>query len=289
MDKLHSKLGKRLSNRYLSSDAFTSSTGRFGRRTVSRLGSILKAGTGKKYYGVGQRIGLFEFKNVVIKILFFLVLIVILAYVLPVSRYATHRFFTQTFALPKIPDTQKNVTDVLLSDEVYVAPIIFQTDTFIGKQPEGIHYPVGTLVYDAITNVLVGMLSRSSTSTFDVMLFSDAGFKGNFFIKNELSINNSTDQPASSTDVVPPVVHKVETQSISFEGVGYGQLMAKIPPQTKIETGTHILTATPDGLEPVAEISHVEPDSGSSFTLVYAQLLVPPVHIYKIKLVPIAQ
>lgn len=285
MDKLHSKLGKKLSNRYLSSDAFTSSTGRFGRRTVSRLGSILKAGAGKKYYGVGQRVGLFEFKNIVFKALFFLVLMCALAYTLPVSRYATHRFFTQTFVPTSTSVSERVSEDVLLSDEVYVAPRVFRTDLFVARQPEGMVYEVGTFAHDAVTNELVGTVSRSSTSTLDVMLFSDVGFKGNFLTKNESFIMSD----ATNTATTSSVIHNADMQPISFEGVGYGQLIAKIPPQTKVETGARVLIATPDGLKPVAEISHVEPDSGSSFTLVYAQLLVPPTHIYKIKLVPIAQ
>lgn len=297
MDKLHSKLGKKLSNRYLGSDAFTSSAGRFGGRTVSRLGSILKPGASKKYYGVGQRVGLFEFKNIVLKILTGIVLLCILAYTIPVFRYGTHSFFTRTFALTAPVDAERKSNNALLSDEAYVAPRLFQTDEFVGRQPIGTTYTVGTFVYDTESDTLIGTVSSASTSTFGVVLFSDSGLKGNFFTLSESFIDMSevaqvsasgTEAGDVSTTTSAPAVQKTGAQPIAFEGVGYGQLLAKIPPQTKIESGTKIFVSTPDGLKPVALISHVEPDSGSSFTLVYAQLLIPPTHIYKVRLVPLS-
>lgn len=293
MDKLHSKLGKKLSSRYLGSDAFTSSAGRFGGRTVSRLGSILKKGTSKKYYGVGQRVGLFEFKNIVLKILVVIILITALAYTIPVTRYATHRFFTKTFALS---GSVTQSSDILAVDEAFVAPQIFKTDAFVGRQDDNLSVVPGTLVYDTENDALIGTVSETSSSTFEVVLFSDSGYKGNFFTMNESFIDISKAQltteeelslGTTSSSTSSTTTRKAGTQAIAFEGVGYGQMLAKIPPQTKIENGTQIFAATPHGLKAVAEISHIEPDKGSAFTLVYAQLLVPPTHIYKVRLSPL--
>ncbi len=277
-DKLHSKLGKKLSNRYLSSDAFTSSAGRFGGRTVSRLGSILKKGAStyktKKYYGVGQRAGLFEFKNIVFKIIVVFILLCILIYMIPTTRYFAHKVFAKSFDTSTSDNTR---TDTLMNNEAYVAPELFKTDAFIGKQTADQKTALGSFVYDSITGYLVGAISDMASSTFKVSLFSDPTYKGNFFTMSEtLELGDHTESATNTST-------STGTQSISFEGVGYGQLLAKIPPQIKIEIGTQIFAPTVHGLKPIAIINHVEPDPGSSFTLVYAQLLVPPTHIYKIR------
>lgn len=285
----NSKLGKKLSNRYLGSDAFTSSAGRFGGRTVSRLGSILKKGGAKKYYGVGQQVGLFEFKNSIGRWLMILVLLCILAYSLPLTRYAVHRFFTKNFALPATTVEQSG--ESLLANEAYVAPQMFKTDMFVGRQPVTAPIALGTFVYNAIDDVVVGTVSAVSTSTFEVVLFSDSDYKGNFFIENTQSFadeSEDTEVETVSTSSTPstttvPAIKIAKMQTIAFVGVGYGQMLAKIPPQTTIEIGTQLFASTPDGLKATAQVTHVEPDAGSAFTLVYAQLLVPPTHIYKIR------
>jgi hypothetical protein len=77
--------------------------------------------------------------------------------------------------------------------------------------------------------------------------------------------------------------------SASFEGLGYGQLLAKVPPQIQVPVDTILYARTQSGLKPAGRVTYVEKDTGSTFTNVYAQILTPPYALYKIKIEDIAR
>ena len=61
-------------------------------------------------------------------------------------------------------------------------------------------------------------------------------------------------------------------------------MQARVPPQTDISAGTVIYARTTEGLTPVGKITHIEKDNGSTFTILFAQILTPPYAIYKVKI-----
>lgn len=297
-------LGSRLSNRYLSSDAFTSSAGKTSGRSISRLGSLFKGHkSGRRYSGTGQKVSLFELKNVILKLLFVLVCFLIIGYTLPFTRYSVHSFFSKTFAANGITTFPVLSEDVQNAGEFYIAPVLLQTDRFIVKIEDESRIFNGSLVYASPSNALVGTVNSSGSSTPEILLFSEVGLKHNFFFKNsslgdaqmedqDISMvvdefNVATTSASSSTvstTTESQVVGVPNYTSIVFEGLGYGQMLAKVPPQVKIDVGTTVYARTQNGLIPVALVSFVETDTGSTFTNIYSQILVPPYALYKVKI-----
>jgi hypothetical protein len=133
-----------------------------------------------------------------------------------------------------------------------------------------------------------------------VILLSEAGQKNIFFIKSDVAQNtrkdvdvsvssttiatttstssNSSDVEATNNTSVPGLI------TVSFEGLGYGQLKAQVPPQEVLDINTLLYFRTEQGLVPVARVSYTEKDSGSTFTNIYAQLLVAPFELYKVRI-----
>ncbi len=292
-------LGNRLSNRYLSSDAFTSSAGKMSGRSISRLGSIFKGHkSGRRYSGTGQKVGLFELKNIVLKLVFLCTCIIVVSYTLPMTRYMVHAFFSRTSMVYSDYTNPENADDELLIGEYYVSPLILQTDRFSININETSGTEDGSYVYASPMNTLVGMIEATASNTPRVVLFSQVGLKNNFFFKNstlgESVIQDQVidapiiDENGTTSTSTPVMLAKTQSvpsyTSIVFEGLGYGQMLAKVPPQVTIEVGTMVYSRTLSGLQPVGRVSYVETDSGSTFTNVYAQILTPPYAIYKVNI-----
>lgn len=297
-DGKKSILGKRLSSRYLSSDAFTSSAGKTGGRSISQLGSLFgrKKSFSKRFGGVGQRIGLFEFKNIFLKFLFAVVCLIIIGYAVPFFRYATHGFFVQTFnKTPSGMDENNDTADVLQEGEIYVAPVFGKTDRFVVNVEKDV-YPNGSLVYDVTKRTVMGIFTQED-NTPQVILLSEVGQRNHLFIKGYVSqkTTESTVEPSTSSDVgvdsdtssstVSTTTSVFNLGTVLFEGFGYGQLRAQVPPQEEIPVDTVLYMRTVTGLVPVAQVNHIEKDSGSTFTNIYAQLLVAPFELYKIRII----
>ncbi len=273
--KSKSVLGRKLSNRYLSRDAFTS-TNRAGGRGVRRLGSVFKT-----------RRSLFEVKFTVMKVLLLVFVFILLIYTIPTFRYMIHGQLVQYM----LTDDQKAVYAEKREGEFFVAPKYGATDAFIMKVDEASVYEGNDIVSDALEDYPVGSLVKDGDSVY-IKLFSDPEFKNNFFIKvkekTQKSIvaetENASSSPATTTEVVQ--VEHTSFQSTVFTGSGYGELVAKLPPQEgNIKEGDLVYVQTTQGLKPFAVVSRItdENSSGSTFTFVYAQLLVSPQKLYKVK------
>ncbi len=293
-------LGKRLSSRYLSSDAFTSSAGKITGRSISRLGSMFGRNSShtkaKRFSGTGQRIGLFELKNIFVKIIIVITACVVLGYTIPYTRYAVHRFFVKhTVPFSQLSDTEKMAlsSDVatLASGEYYVSPVFGKTDRFVvNLQQDSLHPDMhGLAVYGPLENgskrVLLGMLDFASSTKPYVALLSEVGQKNNLFIREveqtEQPVSTSTDATGTASQIIPGTKETMFVSAV-FEGFGYGQLRAQVPPQQHVDIDTILYARTEQGLMPAARVSYVEKDTASTFTNIYAQLLVPPFEIYKV-------
>lgn len=282
-------LGKRLSSRYLSSDAFTSSAGKTSGRSISQLGSLFGRKSGnRKFSGAGQRIGLFEFKNIFLKIVFIITCLIVIGYTIPATRYAMHRFFTrQTISFGSV--NEDSSVQTVHEGEYYVAPSFGQTDRFSVDISENSLNTQGQSVYTSQTKkILIGTLEFSTSSKPHVILLSEVGQKNNLFVKNAQPVPLHDVSVATGTSVGSSTEETLETDTTTeftsalFEGFGYGQLRAQVPPQQRLEVGTLLYARTTHGLAQAARVSFVEKDTGSTFTNIHAQLLVPPFYIYKV-------
>lgn len=286
--KPKSLLGRKLSNRYLSSDAFNSS-GRLGRNRFRRIGSSFS----------GRR-SLFEIKYTVIRVVLVVLLVFLFIYAIPTFRYGIHRLLVKQFVFTTT--SAQTIVEELSADEFYVAPKYLTTDKFIGKPREGATLAEGDIVFESHSNSPVGVIESTGT-TVNIRLFSDAGFKNNFYIsgkgEEELPLlepaTTVDDETGSSTDedtelaLATTATRTQNQQTLKpalFEGVGYGEIVAKLPPQTKdVKIGDSVYVQTINGPRAIAEISRVSEDttSGSTFTVISAQLLVSPQAIYRVK------
>ncbi|MES2622893.1 MAG: hypothetical protein V4576_00625 [Patescibacteria group bacterium] len=296
-------LGHRLSNRYLSSDAFTSSAGKTGGRSISRLGSLFsRQKHNRRFSGTGQKVGLFELKNIFIKLCVVAACIAVLAYTIPFTRYKIHAIFAKYADVYNTVDVTE-ADDVLGVDEKYVSPVLTSTDRFLVNVDDMSMLANGSYVYASPMNTLVGIFELATSSTPQVVLFSEVGFKNNLFLKDSANtipfdaaatnttILNAGDTAStttttvnSTTSEVVQIAHVNGYSSIIFEGLGYGQMLAKVPPQVEIPVGTILYARTQSGLKPAGRVSYIETDTGSTFTNVYAQILTAPYAIYKVKL-----
>ncbi len=169
--KPKSLLGRRLSNRYLSSDAFNSS-GRLGKGKIRRLGSAFS----------GRR-GLFEIKYTVMKVLLAVVIISLFIYAIPTFRYGMHRLLVGQFTTTTQAHT---VSETLSAKEFYVAPRYLTTDKFIAHPSESVILAEGDIVVESYVGTPIGIV-ESIGSVVGIRLYSDPGFKNNLFIyKNNL-------------------------------------------------------------------------------------------------------
>ena len=111
----------------------------------------------------------------------------LLLYSTPITRYAVHGMITRTFALSsdELSRDEEKGNNLLAENETYVSPKAFKTDAFIGKQLKISSATEGELVYDATSNNLIGTISASAEKSFDLMLYSDPMYKGNFFVQGE--------------------------------------------------------------------------------------------------------
>ena len=246
------QLGEKLKNRYLRSDAFTSSKSRFGGRSISRLGIT----SGKR--------NTFDYK-MVIKI--FIILIIIFSislYLLPQFRYGLHRFF-----INKVSTVQTRVDEDVLSDkQYYVAPYYLKNDTFaISKKNDEVQD--GNVVLTDDEKYALGVIVDGG-----LKLFSAADFRNDFIFKKTFTVVATT---SSSSDIVTESVN-----SISFTGFAYGSLISEINAKTDLQVGDIMYTRTIHGLKPVATIVLIEDNVESTLKKVYAQLVYNPNTIYKV-------
>lgn len=279
--------GDRLKNRYLSNDAFTSLKNKLGGRSITSLGNDRRRNS---YKIANQGFGLLDYKSFVYKTFISILLLIIFIYVVPQTRYFIHGFVSQ-----KIENTAKNPENISMKNDensVYdTAPFFLKTDQFIAKQ-KSIYVNDSTYVYDLFTDNLIGLTFANSSSTINIRLFSDPGFKNNFLIEQEslISLDKSIDLSTTSTTTEDISIQSSEMvqennttyQSYIFEGLGYGQLIAKVPPKTEVKKDTYVYIRTIDGLKPIAKIMNIDEDNKSTFTIIYAQLIVSPQNIYKI-------
>lgn len=303
-DNKKSILGKRLSSRYLSSDAFTSSAGKITGRSISKLGHMFGR-TGKtkskNFYGAGQRAGLFEFKNIFINIILFITCFIVIGYTLPYTRYYFHKSLVKhTFDFSSDHDLnliQREQIDNLKVNEYYVSPMFGKTDRFVVnmKNQELDLSSESLSVYAPLDYsskpILLGRLDVSSTTKKQITLLSDFGQKNVLFINNAKTVNvtadvDSEESQEDKTEVVLDS-ENLDTKddvfvSAVFEGFGYGQMRAQIPPQQNIDVDTILYARTEKGFIPAARVSYTEKDDVSTFTNIYAQLLVAPFNIYKV-------
>jgi hypothetical protein len=290
--------GDRLKNRYLSNDAFTSLKNKLGGRSITSLGNDRKRNSFKMS---NQGFGLLDYKSFMYKSFISILLLIICIYIIPQTRYFVHGYVSQKINNP-VPDT-KNLSRMMNENVVYdVAPPFLKTDQFISKQKDN-YINDSAYVYDFFTDNLIGLTTTNSSSTINIKLFSDSGFKNNFLIeqekiieldntvlndgnnkKSDISTTTNSTSTIDTTDEANKVVKENNTayQSYLFEGLGYGQLIAKVPPKTEVKKDTFIYTRTVDGLKPIAKIINVDEDNKSTFTIIYAQLIVSPQNIYKV-------
>ncbi len=290
--KMNYQSGDKLKNRYLSNDAFTSLTNKLGGRSIISLGNRRKQSA---YKVANQGMNLFDYKSIIYRTFVLLFLFIVCVYVIPQTRYFVHGHISQ-----KISANTENVsTYKSVSTDVYdVAPVFLKTDEFIAKQKDT---PVGDgiSVYDFFSDYVMGVTVGNSSSTIHIKLFSDAGFKNNFLIEQDGPVQPAATTPlqivvddlstttSTTTDnvqVQPEVVQEENRtyQSYVFEGLGYGQLIAKVPPKTVVKKDSYVYIRTVSGLKPFAKIINVDEDNKSTFTIVYAQLIVSPQNIYKV-------
>lgn len=272
--KSKSVLGRKLSNRYLSRDAFTS-TNRPGGRGVRRLGAAFKT-----------RRSLFELKFTVMKVLMLVLLCMLVVYTIPTFRFMIHGQFVESM----LSEDQLAFYDSKNQGEFFVAPKYLSTDIFRLEDSVPVDVPEGLFVQDALTRFPIGILTRND-NVFYVKLFSDPEFKNNFFFKvknNKKDIATGDLVQATTTEMIQIETETEEDfsfESAVFTGSGYGEIMAKMPPQEKsVQQGDMIYVQTTEGLKPIAVVHQIQDkdSSGSTFTFVYAQLLVSPQKLYKV-------
>ncbi|MBC7981642.1 hypothetical protein H7X65_01045 [Candidatus Parcubacteria bacterium] len=281
--KMNYQSGDKLKNRYLSNDAFTSLTNKLGGRSIISLGNRRKQNS---YRVANQGMNLFDYKSLIYKTFVVLVLLLVCMYVIPQTRYFIHGYVTRKITA----DVQANAAVLGIAHDV--APVFLKTDEFIAKQ-KGESVADGMYVYDFFSNYVMGVTMGSSSSTVHVKLFSDAGFKNNFLIEQDapvvetpvvpVDLGTTTSTTTGTEAPLEVVQEKNQTyQSYVFEGLGYGQLIAKVPPKTVVKKDTYVYIRTVDGLKAFAKIINVDEDNKSTFTIIYAQLIVSPQNIYKV-------
>ena len=275
--------GDKLKNRYLSNDAFTSLKNKLGGRSITSLGNNRRRNS---YRVANQGFDLLEYKSLIYKIFVSILLFFIILYIIPQSRYFMHGFISH-----KIDNTEyvEQIDDDLSTYNI--APAFLKTDEFVAKQNSNIIND-GVYVYDLFTKNIIGITSNNSSSTINIKLFSSAGFKNNFLIEQENILNDV--QISTTTDISTSTSTTTETkkevvkdsnhiyQSYVFEGLGYGQLMTKIPTKTEVKKDSLVYIRTVDGLRPIAQIIDINEDNKSTFTVIGAQLIVSPQNIYKV-------
>lgn len=296
--KMNYQSGDRLKNRYLSNDAFTSLKNKLGGRSITSLGNDRRRNS---YRVANQGFDLLDYKNIIYKSFISILLLIICIYIIPQTRYFIHGFVSQKVENPTV-DIQSVLSKVDAGLVYDIAPFFLKTDEFIAKQKD-VYVNDSVYVYDLFTNNLIGITSTNSSSTINIKLFSDAGFKNNFLIEQEnvvkidetelgttkeINLAESTSATSTSTEVSTQLSGEVVNennktyQSYLFEGLGYGQIIAKVPPKTEVKKGTYVYTRTVDGLKPIAKIINIDEDNKSTFTIIYAQLIVSPQNIYKV-------
>ena len=290
--KMNYQSGDKLKNRYLSNDAFTSLKNKLGGRSITSLGNRRR----NSYKIANQGFDLFDYKNLIYKLFVLIILLIIVVYIIPQTRYFVHGFVSGKIS--GIDNDIDNRSDITNDISVYdIAPVFLKTDEFIAKQSENIIND-GAYVYDLFTKNPIGITMGNSPSTVNIRLFSNSGFKNNFLIEQgDLTIKpveipvveeaTSTESEATtSSDVVikTEVVKEADKfyQSYVFEGLGYGQLIAKVPPGIDIKKDSSVYIRTVDGLKSIAKIVTVDKDNKSTFTIIYAQLIISPQNIYKV-------
>lgn len=276
--KPKSVLGRKLSNRYLSRDAFTSSK-RTGGRGIRRLGSVFKT-----------RRSLFEIKFTVMKIFVLVFLLILVIYTIPTFRFMIHSNLVEYI----LTDEQKAMYSTGVEGEIFIAPKYLSTDTFIVHDADIVEIAEGSLVEDVLSGYPVGILVKDEKPR--IRLFSDPEFKNNLFIKVKNPVKQNKDAETTSSSTVVELADAQEDKGMDtysfdatvFTGGGYGELIAKLPPQEgNIKAGDMIYIQTVRGLRPVAVVSRIsdEDSSGSTFSFVYAQLLASPQKLYKVKFI----
>ncbi len=281
--KMNYQSGDKLKNRYLSNDAFTSLTNKLGGRSIISLGNRRKQNS---YKIANQGMNLFDYKSIIYRTFVIFFLFVICLYVIPQTRYFVHGY-----AAKKLQDLNENTTQNKNSfvGTYDVAPVFLKTDEFIAKQKDA-QIVDGLSVYDYFSDYVIGVTTSNSSSTIHIKLFSDAGFKNNFLIEQDGIIPGDIAEKSVSVDVgttsssTPEIVKQADHtyQSYVFEGLGYGQLIAKVPPKTIVKKDSYVYIRTVDGVKPFAKIINVDEDNKSTFTIVYAQLIISPQNVYKI-------
>jgi len=272
--------GDRLKNRYLSNDAFTSLKNKLGGRSITSLGNNRRRNS---YKIAGQGFDMLEYKTLIYRLFISVLFMVVIAYMIPQTRYFVHGFASSKFINQSFENIQGD------ESSYDVAPNFFRTDYFGAKQ-KGTYVDNGLLVYDFITNNIIGLTENNSSSTVNIRLFSDPGFKSDLLIASEdnevvnQAEQDSIDNSTTSTSTVTVKEADVLYKSYVFEGMGYGQMIAKIPPRTEVKKDSYVYIRTVDGLKPIAKIININEDNQSTFTVVYAQLIVSPQNIYKVKI-----
>ncbi len=291
--KMSYQSGDRLKNRYLSNDAFTSLKNKLGGRSITSLGNNRKRNS---YKVANQGFDMLDYKTVIYRLFVIFLLALMLVYIIPQTRYFVHGFVAQK------ADEPQSASRKMLAESAYdIAPVFLKTDEFVARQKET-EVVDGAYAYDFFTENLVGVAMENSSSTIRIKLFSDAGFKNNFLIEQGdivepdanaivdttddsefLSTTSTTTEDITDIPETEIVQENDSTyQSYVFEGLGYGQLIARVPPKTEVKKDTLIYVKTLDGLKPVAKIINVDEDNKSTFTIVSAQLIVSPQNLYKI-------
>ncbi len=274
--KMNYRSTDKLTNRYLSSDAFTSLKNKLGGRSITSLGSNRRRSS---YRVANQGFDLLEYKTIIYRVFISLILFFIILYIIPSTRFFIHGLSTKHFS-------NQNTEYIDQSDvNTYnIATRFLKTDSFIARQKDTYYVDNGVLVYDVNTNNIIGVTENNSSSTVNIRLFSDPGLKTDLLIQQNDAVesdNNNSTTSASTTSTVMKE-QNITYKSYVFEGMGYGQLTAKVPPRTEIQKGGYVYIRTINGLKPVAQIINIDEDNKSTFTIIYAQLIVSPQNIYKV-------
>ncbi|MBC7766646.1 hypothetical protein H7Y21_01465 [Arenimonas sp.] len=289
--KMNYQSGDKLKNRYLSNDAFTSLTNKLGGRSIISLGMRRKQNS---YKIPNQGMNLFDYKSIIYRTFVIIFLLIICIYIIPQTRYFVHGYSAKKFQ-------GNGVNSTIISNnslDVYnVAPVFLKTDEFISKQ-KNVYVDTGVSVFDFFSDYMIGVTTGNSSSTIHIKLFSDAGFKNNFLIEQNSIVDTNivaqqpvtVDSGTTSSSTVIYTEAKTEIikqadhtyQSYVFEGLGYGQLIAKVPPKTIIKKDSYVYIRTVDGVKPFAKIINVDEDNKSTFTILYAQLIISPQNVYKV-------
>lgn len=284
--------GDKLTNRYLSNDAFTSLKNKLGGRSITSLGNNRRQ---KSYRVANQGFDLLDYKSLIYRVIVCVLLLAIILYILPQTRYYVHGYVAQKFDDASPAAASRMLAQKVDESSIYnVAPVFLKTDEFIAKQKDA-NIGDGAYVQDFVSGDIIGTTLSSSSSTIRMRLFSDAGFKNNFLIEQDAVVasdikpatttvsattSTSTEETVPQTEVVKEANHTY--QSFVFEGLGYGQIIAKVPPKTQVNKDGAIYIRTIDGLKPIAKIINVDEDNKSTFTIIYAQLMISPQNIYKV-------